>query len=210
MSKFIYNSILLVAFFLISLSGNTIFAKTVKVVVKGSQCDQIEKMHIFKFDGLGFEIEHSTPKNADGDFVFQIETDGRLFRYIGIEVGKFKSIVLGDEKQVVVNGSCRAFNTASVAEGLNFDYNTMMNKIRTFSQQEGSIGRRFVQAMKDEEKKEKITLEFAALDQNKKDLIETYSKKNKWLGEVAKLYTCLLYTSPSPRDKRQSRMPSSA
>ena len=24
------------------------------------------------------------------------------------------------------------------------------------------------------------------------------------------LYTCLLYTSPSPRDKRQSRMPSSA
>ena len=25
-----------------------------------------------------------------------------------------------------------------------------------------------------------------------------------------KLYSCLLYTSPSPRDKRQSRMPSSA
>ena len=25
-----------------------------------------------------------------------------------------------------------------------------------------------------------------------------------------KFYTCLLYTSPSPRDKRQSRMPSSA
>ena len=27
------------------------------------------------------------------------------------------------------------------------------------------------------------------------------------LGDI---YTCLLYTSPSPRDKRQSRMPSSA
>ena len=26
----------------------------------------------------------------------------------------------------------------------------------------------------------------------------------------ANSYTCLLYTSPSPRDKRQSRMPSSA
>ena len=25
-----------------------------------------------------------------------------------------------------------------------------------------------------------------------------------------KVYSCLLYTSPSPRDKRQSRMPSSA
>ena len=31
------------------------------------------------------------------------------------------------------------------------------------------------------------------------------------LGETVKLtYVCLLYTSPSPRDKRQSRMPSSA
>ena len=29
-------------------------------------------------------------------------------------------------------------------------------------------------------------------------------------GLLASPYTCLLYTSPSPRDKRQSRMPSSA
>ena len=28
--------------------------------------------------------------------------------------------------------------------------------------------------------------------------------------EIARVMTCLLYTSPSPRDKRQSRMPSSA
>ena len=34
-----------------------------------------------------------------------------------------------------------------------------------------------------------------------------------WLGQTDKLAAiniCLLYTSPSPRDKRQSRMPSSA
>ena len=30
------------------------------------------------------------------------------------------------------------------------------------------------------------------------------------IGEVERLESCLLYTSPSPRDKRQSRMPSSA
>ena len=29
-------------------------------------------------------------------------------------------------------------------------------------------------------------------------------------GVCTRVYTCLLYTSPSPRDKRQSRMPSSA
>ena len=29
-------------------------------------------------------------------------------------------------------------------------------------------------------------------------------------GQLAHISNCLLYTSPSPRDKRQSRMPSSA
>ena len=31
-----------------------------------------------------------------------------------------------------------------------------------------------------------------------------------WLETSGRLVDCLLYTSPSPRDKRQSRMPSSA
>ena len=34
--------------------------------------------------------------------------------------------------------------------------------------------------------------------------------KRVTLWVVRRRYTCLLYTSPSPRDKRQSRMPSSA
>ena len=28
--------------------------------------------------------------------------------------------------------------------------------------------------------------------------------------DIARIYTCLLYTSPSPRDRTRSRMPSSA
>ena len=34
--------------------------------------------------------------------------------------------------------------------------------------------------------------------------------KTKSLGTNKEAIDCLLYTSPSPRDKRQSRMPSSA
>ena len=40
---------------------------------------------------------------------------------------------------------------------------------------------------------------------------DTDCKKNHLMFEGYKLSSiCLLYTSPSPRDKRQSRMPSSA
>ena len=43
----------------------------------------------------------------------------------------------------------------------------------------------------------------------KKNLHEMI-KRSRRAGAKALLCTCLLYTSPSPRDKRQSRMPSSA
>ena len=44
------------------------------------------------------------------------------------------------------------------------------------------------------------------------EMIDLSNAKWKWMSEkdVDKLDACLLYTSPSPRDKRQSRMPSSA
>ena len=40
----------------------------------------------------------------------------------------------------------------------------------------------------------------------KSDLSEKFSQNN----DLYSILPCLLYTSPSPRDKRQSRMPSSA
>ena len=49
---------------------------------------------------------------------------------------------------------------------------------------------------------------------NKYHTNSRYLKEAKLYGELQARYTiketCLLYTSPSPRDKRQSRMPSSA
>ena len=57
------------------------------------------------------------------------------------------------------------------------------------------------------------------LDQDRAWLLENLDK-GKWPEirselaalerKISKFIICLLYTSPSPRDKRQSRMPSSA
>ena len=43
-----------------------------------------------------------------------------------------------------------------------------------------------------------------------KHMVTGYDHLLFLLGVIFFLYRCLLYTSPSPRDKRQSRMPSSA
>jgi peroxiredoxin len=183
--KYIY----FIAFFIASAISTPLTAKTVKILVQASQCDDIEEMHLFKFDGLGFVKEQSTAKNKDGEFVFEVKTKNRLFRYVGVEVGKFKSVVLGDDDTVIMKGSCKSFNKATTPEGLNYAYNDMMNKIRSFSGKEKSIATRFARSYKDPVKKEAIILEYAALDQNKRELIEASQAKSKWLGEVAGLYT---------------------
>ena len=49
------------------------------------------------------------------------------------------------------------------------------------------------------------------VDEINTDIYKTFSKRNIIIPyPTVNLITCLLYTSPSPRDKRQSRMPSSA
>ena len=48
----------------------------------------------------------------------------------------------------------------------------------------------------------------------KKKELPIYQKRNRWCfgheGVLYKYDSCLLYTSPSPRDVEESRMPSSA
>ena len=53
-------------------------------------------------------------------------------------------------------------------------------------------------------------LDGTLLDKN--HFLSPYTKDvlNRFLQKGYKLYICLLYTSPSPRDRQKSRMPSSA
>ena len=62
---------------------------------------------------------------------------------------------------------------------------------------------------------EVLALAFAAYRQNNGYVKTTvrHSEPDKttvWSNKELVAYTCLLYTSPSPRDRQKSRMPSSA
>ena len=53
-----------------------------------------------------------------------------------------------------------------------------------------------------------LSLKFSKKRVAKRDIRREFERFG--IGDKLKFYPCLLYTSPSPRDKRQSRMPSSA
>ena len=52
----------------------------------------------------------------------------------------------------------------------------------------------------------RISVDEAKVDSLTKDLNSIF----KFIEQLNELNTCLLYTSPSPRDRQKSRMPSSA
>src|SRR5678810_673377 len=47
-------------------------------------------------------------------------------------------------------------------------------------------------------------------DEDGNEMVLAYLNKGQFFGEMGLFYDCLLYTSPSPRDRQKSRMPSSA
>ena len=55
-----------------------------------------------------------------------------------------------------------------------------------------------------------INLSFVGRPDDPEILNNHYQIQSREFWEKIKMTSCLLYTSPSPRDKRQSRMPSSA
>ena len=57
---------------------------------------------------------------------------------------------------------------------------------------------------------EKISQLEARLDEIAPISKKKFPSKKEQIKDIEKNIDCLLYTSPSPRDKRQSRMPSSA
>ena len=49
-----------------------------------------------------------------------------------------------------------------------------------------------------------------SIDESSRQNFEKILKKENIGDEISKIIDCLLYTSPSPRDRTRSRMPSSA
>ena len=55
-----------------------------------------------------------------------------------------------------------------------------------------------------------IIVSIAIIVVGPKDFPLMLKKMGSWIGSIKRYVSCLLYTSPSPRDRQKSRMPASA
>ena len=145
-----------------------------------------------------------------------------------VETPKSNEVVITDTREKKTTGKKRGPKKGST------NVRTIAKQNREKKQQEAQAKERLASAVKDQEQKDKknpieqakqdsktsTALKGSNLDRNRKELAKmlklTPSSKQKKSTQIQGISdeelarSCLLYTSPSPRDRTRSRMPSSA
>lgn len=167
--------------------------KKITFTYEGQSCDLIDSMFLYTFNGMGFDKYTATPKAEDGNYHFQLKKGEKKFYYVGPNAEKFKSVILGDEEKVVMNGSCQNPSRAGVAEGINADYNRMMKKIREFRNQQIQLSRSFGSVIGSETKMNEVRSRMKEVDDKKMKLLAEAKSTDPWLGKIISLYTYLSF-----------------
>ena len=115
--------------------------------------------------------------------------------------------------KLTIQGDCKLYHTSFYVAGVKYRFTAKEETSNLYHILFYPIGNTD-EMFKLQKSKSYVGMVFAGVFKSLKSLIDTcnvqkfmFSADNK---ELERLYTCLLYTSPSPRDRTRSRMPSSA
>ncbi len=181
------------SFFSLSIFGNEADKKKITFTYEGRSCEKVDSMFLFTFNGMGFDRYMATAKSEGDKFHFELKKGDKKFYYIGANANKFKSVILGEEEKVLMNGSCPNPSQAGVANGINADYNRAMKKIQEYRNQQIQLSRNFAAVMNEESKRNDVIAKMKALDDKKIALLNEAQGKDPWLGKIVALYTYLSF-----------------
>ena len=133
------------------------------------------------------------------------------------QYGIFATAASGDEKSYTLSNDLLTLSLTN--KGGRINYAELKEHYKVLSQPKEKEVKELVKLFEDEKNKWGYELQLTDRIINTGDLFFearpsgnsiSFRATTESGGYIEQLYTCLLYTSPSPRDKRQSRMPSSA
>lgn len=192
--RFRYLTLLLCTLFSFHFaSANDGEKKKITFTFEGRSCQQMDSMYLYTFNGMGFDKFMASPKSEGEKFHFELKKGDKKFYYVGPNASKFKSVILGDEETVVMDGSCPNVSNAGVKDGINAHYNRMMKKIREHRNQQIQLGRSFASVFGKEEQMEAVRQKMKTVDDKKMELLAEAQKVDPWLGKIISLYTYLSF-----------------
>ena len=167
--------------------------------------DFLKFVKTFKKSGKEEEVKNEEKVEKKTERVLTLEDHKRLYsQFLKIKIRNRKNMMIRKMKNIKIAKSCRQYDPI-------YYQDTMKQSLQKHNQVAKDIKIDYsLKIDMDRERRENIYQEKLQNILQKKEVQELWEKVEIQKKDMNQYHNCLLYTSPSPRDRQKSRMPSSA
>jgi len=186
---------IVLAFLLIGMA----FTANAKIIVKGTLTNdypEADSIHILEHDGIALvKIQTvALEENITGvNFKFEFKDLADGFYFLGVDPNNVKSMILGNDKEVTVSGSCKNLPTATVSSPMNDQFVAVFKEVQALDGKFNQAISMIRSAGGDATKIKTAEAEMALVDAARKKLLTETTVKSPFLGNFVGLYTYLSY-----------------
>ncbi|OAV44871.1 TlpA disulfide reductase family protein [Lewinella sp. 4G2] len=178
---------------LVLLSASTLSAQASQLTVTAKGCSAL---HLYQFNGAGFDTEMDLVKGSDGTFTLDFAYDEAKFRYLGPAPKDALPVLLVPGEQPSVTATCGQMKRAKVAGSpANDGYQELKKQFQVQNGKFSTATRSYQKAMTagDSAAMQTHLATLADIDQQKQQLMERLQKETPILGRIATLNTYKSY-----------------
>ncbi|MDX2249870.1 MAG: TlpA disulfide reductase family protein [Bacteroidia bacterium] len=175
------------------------FLLSAQVTLKGNltNCDR-DTLYFFEMDGISLRAVAAIPLAKQENthvFEFSISQPPKgFYLFGGGSQQNTRWMILGDEPEILLRGECPSLSQAKIGNSPdNITYELALHSSGLLSQEFNTLISRYRQAMQLKQNLEGIESEMARLDKKRKNLLDSLSGIDAFVGKVVALRTYLSY-----------------
>jgi thiol-disulfide isomerase/thioredoxin len=168
-----------------------------------NSCDKVDSIFLFEFNGINFKKIQAAPTQDWQTYQFKMPATGPRFYYVGQATDNLKPLILGTEKDVKLNGTCRSFQGARLANSdLNKSYEALKAVLNKYKNEFGQSLQQFqaANAQNNIDLANSIVRKLGKMDDERLHLIDSLKKESPYLAKIAALNTYLSYQNHGSGD----------
>ncbi len=165
-----------------------------KLLCRMQQCERVDSLFLFEFDGVVFNRVQAAPKQAGQRFEFTLKLDGPRFYYVGMGGNNVQPIILAPGEEVVFESNCNKIRLGRVvASPLNAAYQQLKQEMNRLKGERNRLLRSYQLNRRNPALLEQLVEQMAANDRAQLHLLDSLQRTQPYLAKIAALNTYLSY-----------------
>ena len=150
---------------------------------------------LFAFSGFGFVPVRELTAGADGTYTTSLELGEPVFRYLGSQPNDVLPVILGEDTELRISGTCGKLKDASVeASPVNTAYANLRSQFDQYQERYGTL-QQDITVIQDARVQEEGRQAMREMDREKEQLLQEMRNSYPILGRIASLNTYQSYYS---------------